>query len=64
MEELEAEKQRLRRQLATKDAREQQLKEELDQLKAQLKEESDQRKAETDQLKEENRQLLVAVIRS
>ena len=66
MEELEDEKQRLRRQLASKDAREQQLeaetgqlKEETGQLKAQLTEEADQRKAETGQLKAENRKLLV-----
>jgi hypothetical protein len=68
MEELEDEKERLRRQLAAKDAREQQLeaetgqlkeetgqlKEETGQLKAQLKEETGQLKA---QLKEETGQL-------
>jgi hypothetical protein len=59
MEELEDEKQRLRRQLAAKDARKQQLEAETGQLKAQLAEEADQHKTETSQLKAENRKLLV-----
>jgi hypothetical protein len=68
MEELEEEKQRLRKQLAAKDAREQQLEAETGQLKAQLKaetgqlkaqltEEAQQHKTETGQLKEETGQL-------
>jgi hypothetical protein len=57
MEEFEEEKQRLRRQLAAKDAREQQLEAETGQLEAQLTEEADQHKTETYQLKEETGQL-------